>query len=458
MRARSRGTALSMMLAVALSSLSTDSLLAQNLAAPQAAQTQGTSDQNPCESSAGGFAGSAKAVHGLTPTQDGALVYDANQGVCWLADANLAGNPIVRLIMGVPGINPDGTMDYPTALSWVAALNNFDGGRGFLGHSNWQLPDSPLNDSTCSNDNNGGFGVLCTGSALANLYSNGLALTYPDSVVPNFTSWVWPFRNLQPVLYWDADQVNTNNVNGESTFSFNTGLSGSNTTQFNYFHVLPMAPGAIGSPPTGWGIVVPYTSGPAAGKAVYDTHTGITWTLDANLAAQNHFGVTGSTTVSSKHATYTVPLIDRDGAMLFEEVNGSDGVSGWIGGMNASGYAGTNNWTLPQLADLKTLYDDLIIAAGDVRLEALGFVPPFIGLQPGFYWACQRDEDPGDSSQSPCDATLPPPFISNQGIPYQYSYNFSDGFVDTDLETKQFYVMVYYPTPATQPGASPGVP
>ena len=74
-------------------------------------------------------------THGLTPVGRGQIVYDSNQGVCWLADANLAGNPVARQMLGVTGINPDGTMDYPTALNWVNALNSYNSPHGYLGHT-----------------------------------------------------------------------------------------------------------------------------------------------------------------------------------------------------------------------------------------------------------------------------------------------------------------------------------
>jgi hypothetical protein len=89
--------------------------------------------------------------HGLVPADWGLIVYDENQGVCWLANANLAGDPLVRAAMEVAGINPDGTMDYATALLWVDAMNSFDHGHGVLGHNNWQLPSTPQFDPTsCS--------------------------------------------------------------------------------------------------------------------------------------------------------------------------------------------------------------------------------------------------------------------------------------------------------------------
>src|SRR5690349_7450392 len=74
----------------------------------------------------------ARSANGLTPVEAGSVVYDANQGLCWLADANLAGHPEVRAAVplsplnpdgSTPLINPDGAMDYETALNWVGALN-----------------------------------------------------------------------------------------------------------------------------------------------------------------------------------------------------------------------------------------------------------------------------------------------------------------------------------------------
>jgi hypothetical protein len=191
--------------------------IASTAAAQDHTQQRELGGSNPCNNSFPSFTALPEAemlpglnhgasapinTQGLTHTDFGTIVYDSNQGVCWLADANLAANPVIRAQLGVAGINPDGTMDYPTALKWVNALNNYDHGRGFLGHNNWQLPDNPLDDSSCLTFNNGGFGALCTGSALGNLYNVGLARTFPDSVVPHFTNLVWPFRNLQPSLYW----------------------------------------------------------------------------------------------------------------------------------------------------------------------------------------------------------------------------------------------------------------
>jgi len=318
--------------------------------------------------------GQLASSHGLTAVNGSTLVYDANQSVCWLADANLAGNPFVRAQVtlasknpdgSTPLINPDGTMDYQTALNWVNALNSFNGGKGWLNHNNWQLPTNISVDPTCRSQNKGNFGVLCTGSALGNLYNVGLARTYPNSVVPVFLTLVWPLFNLQPGLYW-ADSTDSG---GEKTYSFNTGDKGSNTTKYNFLHVLPVTKTLLGPIPPGAG-VVPYLSGPAAGRAVYDKLSGLSWTLNANLPALENFGVTDTETITSDvdGTSLTVRVINKDGAVLFSTVD-PNATSGWLSSMNGASYAGTNTWALPTIDEMRSLHDDLGMPAGDPRLE-----------------------------------------------------------------------------------------
>jgi hypothetical protein len=55
----------------------------------------------------------------LIPSPDGLTIYDAVLKVNWLANANLAGTAAGKF--GVNNINPDGSMDYPTAVQWLAA-------------------------------------------------------------------------------------------------------------------------------------------------------------------------------------------------------------------------------------------------------------------------------------------------------------------------------------------------
>jgi hypothetical protein len=377
----------------------------------------------------------------LVPQGDG-TVYDAEQNVYWLADSNLAGNPEMRETLGAGlKINPDGSMDYPTALRWVQALNQ----KNYLGHNNWQLPVTPARDRTCSSFNVDNFGAGCTGSALGSLYAIGLGKTFPDSAVPDFSAAIGPFQNVQPSMYWTKDA----NVGGVVTFSFLSNLQAANTTKYNFMHVMATFPGAIaGQAPAGSG-VVPYSNGSARGMAVYDATVpgGRTWILDANLARSNQFGIRGTTGISSRvnNQSLTVPLIDDVGAMRFETAND------WISTLNMSNYAGASSWALPRYADLETLFADLKLSAHDSRLVYRGNVGPFRNLQPFFYWACEREQR--GSSRSACDPALNPP-PNPGGAPMAWSFNFDNGFEGTSLTSKSFYVMVCFPA-STSP-APPG--
>jgi len=434
--------------------------------------------ETPC-----GFAIGGVSSHGLTLVNDGTLVYDANQGLCWLSDANLAGNPFIRAIVplspinpdGVttPLINPDGTMDYQTALNWVDSLNSFNGGNGWLNHHDWQLPTTQNTDVTCSSHNGGNFGALCTGSALGNLYNTGLAISYPNSVMPRFLSVVPPFINLQPGIYWTGTVAPDNT--GIGTFSFNTGDDGANTTNYNFLHVLPMTHDVLGTVAPGGPScsVRPYISGPGAGKAVYDSCTGLSWPLDANLPAHQAFGFNASVTLTShiNGMNVTVPMINRDGAVFFGAISDTTattpcptastpcppGTDNWIVAMNNANFGGSANWVLPagpetgQAGDLDTLFVDLGLPSGDVRLEAFGLIGPFWNLQPGFYWTCERDDTSPANPQGPCDQSLMPGQncpTAPHCAPFEYSFNFDDGFEGTDHPDKHFYVAVYYPAPA----------
>ena len=419
---------------------------------PVSAVAQAGVHETPCGLALGE---AAPGTHGLTSANGGAIIYDANQGLCWLGDANLAGNPVARASVklaptnldgSTPVINPDGTMNYQTALNWVNALNGYNHGEGWLNHNNWQLPTNPAVDKTCTSVNNDNFGVLCTGDAMGNLYNVGLARTYPNSVTPWFFTFVWPFFNLQPGLYWTSDV----NSGSEVTFSFNTGDKGGNTTKYNYFHVLPMTKALLGPVPPGSG-VVPYLSGQGAGRAVYDKTTGYSWTLNANLPAENNFGVTQTTTITSSvdGSVLTIPLVLADGAVYSSAVDPT-ATTGWIASMNAGDYAGTQSWELPSLNDLTNLYSDLSIQVGDPRMEWPLFVGPFWHLQPGFYWGCVRAASNLDSN-GPCDLSQNAPTAPGKTIPMEWSFNFDDGFMGTDGSDKVFYVMVYFPAPSETP-------
>jgi hypothetical protein len=151
-------------------------------------------------------------------------IYDSSLHVTWLANMGLAKTRkfgLGKATSGLTPINQDGSMQYQTAKAWVRRLNQ----RDYLGHSNWTLPitQTPYVDSGCKGENRkggGNFGLGCTKSPLAELYTKMLRLTGPDTAVSIPDATTGPFDDFQPYLYWTADAA-ANNA-GFVTVSFNT--------------------------------------------------------------------------------------------------------------------------------------------------------------------------------------------------------------------------------------------
>jgi hypothetical protein len=388
----------------------------------------------------------AFAAQGLTATTvDGRdVVYDANQNITWLADANFAASPDGQAVLKaahITSVAPSGIMDYPTALRFVQAMNTIPcQGKGYLCHNTWQLPvmiTNPAHDPTCTvhrGFDGTSFGPNCQGSAFGILFYRGLKLDYPSSVAPRLQNSVAALRNLHPALYWSATQ---GGQTGQQTFSFLMGQSGSNTTNFNLLHALAMHRGllpgsSIQSAATG---ISRYASGPAAGVAVYDAASGISWLFDANLAATQPFGALGKVTIPRNpiHNEITMPAIATGGAMHFRAVGA------WLKGLSNSNYAGTNNWVLPELAELETLNAHLGLAPGNTAFIASGSTGPFRNFQPFFYWACPKSA----AGASQCDYGRVLNMRDN--VAMRWCFNFDTGFQGTSQETKRYYVTVYYP-------------
>jgi hypothetical protein len=172
-----------------------------------------------------------QAASSLVPSSDGITVYDTVNNVTWLADFNLPasnrfGIPVcAQTNVGVHVcINPSGSMNYGAAAAWVAAMN----AANYLGHSNWQLPTTPLLDSSCgkTGPNGQSFGFGCTAGALDTIYNN-VGLKPPNTAVPIPPGKTGPFSNVQPYLYWSQSVSSAGTTSGNATFSFATGLAGS---------------------------------------------------------------------------------------------------------------------------------------------------------------------------------------------------------------------------------------
>ncbi|MGO9094684.1 MAG: hypothetical protein ACLQGV_05625 [Bryobacteraceae bacterium] len=394
----------------------------------------------------------ALVVWGLSPlplsaalvlSPDGITVYDTVNNIGWLADANLAATnrftlPLCNASGTQPCVNASGSMSYQAAAAWVQAMN----AANYLGHTNWQLPTTPLADSGCgfTGPTNDSFGFNCAASALGSLYYNGLGLMAPNTAVPIPNNTVGPFSNFQPYLYWS--QTTHPNGTGYGSFSFNSGFQGSNTIP-NFLYVLPMIQGKIPGTPAALGTGLEVNPG---GQTVYDPVTNVTWLANANLGTTNTFGLPPCKGLGDPKL-----CVNQDGAMNWNSA------SQFVANMNAAGYLGQTNWQLPPV-DPACDASYLCVAAdnpfGELFYNQLGLNPgapvvaapniaagPFNNLQPYLYWACQ-----GATIQDTCQTTGP-------ASGFEWSFSFGNGFEGTDVLANDLYVTAYF---VGQPASASG--
>ena len=388
-----------------------------------------------------------EAAGTLVSSSDGLTVYDSANNITWLANANTAatnrfGLPFCDGSGSEPCVNASGSMSYPSAQAWVAAMN----GANYLGHSDWQLPATPLVDKTCplTGPNGGSFGMGCTGSALGSLFYKGLGLKQGATAVPIPADTIGPFHNLQPYLYWS--QVNAGAALGYNTFSFVTGWVGANTNP-HVMYALPMIPGKLsGTPPASGKTLQPS----ADGQTVYDPVSNVTWAANANLAASNAFGLPSCDAPGiAKICVYSDGAMSWDSAIqLVANMNAAN---------NGAGYLGQKNWELPPIDPNcngwncsspqnpmgELFYGQLGLVEGMPAVATPNVaVGPFQLVQPYLYWSCQAA-----SLGAVCSGDLPAPKFS-------WSFSFGNGFEGTDLFQNELYVTAYFPgarTPASGP-------
>jgi uncharacterized protein (TIGR03437 family) len=382
-------------------------------------------------------------LRGATPFQvsaDGLTVYDTANNVTWLADANMAAS----IRFGLPlctgnsergtCINPSGSMNYQSASAWVQGMNLSN----FLGHTNWQLPTTPLTDRTCGrigpDGNNFGFG--CTAGALAYLY-NQMGLQSPSTAVPVPSNTLGPFSNVQPYLYWSASD-GASASQGHATFSFATGWQGANTLP-NFLYLWPMVRGKLAGTPAASGTGLQINPG---GQTVYDPMTDITWLANANVAATNRFGL----------ALCTDPLtpamcVAVEGSMTWASA------AQLVANMNSTAYLGQTKWEAPTIDSgcpgfncvgnqnpMGNLYYNQLafkqgmsaVAVPDSAGGQWFAGAPFKHLQPYLYWSCV-----GARIQDPCQGAGP-------AAGFEESYSFGSGFQGTDLIGNNLYATAYF--------------
>ncbi len=372
---------------------------------------------------------------GLTISPDGKTVNDSANGINWLADANLAasnrfGLPLCNGANDTTAcVNASGSMSYQAALAWVAAMNTAN----YQGHSNWQLPTTPLSEGGCSflGPQSNSFGWNCTASAMGSLYYTALGFSAPATTVPIPANTVGPFSNFQPYLYWSqSNDVQTGN--GYYTFSFNSGFKGSNTIP-NFLYVLPMVAGKLAGTAAASGQSLQVNPG---GQTLYDPVANVTWLANANLAASNSLGLSTCTAPGKPQL-----CVNADGAMNWNSA------SQFIANMNAANYLGQANWQLPPIDAAcggyncagngspmgELFYGQGGLSAGSpIAATPYISVGPFHNLQPYLYWSCQ-----GTSVTGACQSAGPAPN-------FEWSFSFGNGFEGTDLLQNDLYATAYY--------------
>jgi hypothetical protein len=128
---------------------------------------------------------------------DGRAVYDEEFDITWVADGRLAlDEPFDLTINSVDASDADhpiassGRMTWDNAHLWIAAMN----AASYLGASDWRLPVTLLEDTTCDSSSGGGTGKNCEGSEMGHLF-NVQGVTDQSQA---------PFFNVQSIRYWSG--------------------------------------------------------------------------------------------------------------------------------------------------------------------------------------------------------------------------------------------------------------
>lgn len=182
--------------------------------------------------------GSNPADAALVPQLGGAVVYDSDLDISYVADANLALSNLLGLSTGSYPIHPNdsttvygglittfGGMSYSGALYYIDAMN----AANYLGFNDWRLSDTLVPDATCTSASPAtGFG--CTGSELGHLFHIGLGATAGTSVlVTGDPTELAKFSNLLNAstgsMYWTGLDYN-GDPNSAYFFRYDNGNQG----------------------------------------------------------------------------------------------------------------------------------------------------------------------------------------------------------------------------------------
>lgn len=144
-----------------------------------------------------GFASSVPAQ--LLSRAGGAMVYDTEQNITWLADANYSATQYKQSCGKLGSV--DGKMPWPEAMRWA---NNLV----YAGYSNWRLPKTPPVDLSCDEkDPVGAYGYHCTGGEMGHLFygvnEHGLGGQAGQSIMRTHNANYSLFSNFSSFgVYW----------------------------------------------------------------------------------------------------------------------------------------------------------------------------------------------------------------------------------------------------------------
>lgn len=124
----------------------------------------------------------------------GTMIYDSDQDITWLADANYAAT-LYETSCGEKGVE-DGRMGNPSAQEMVKNMR-------FGGYTDWRLPVTEEVDETCQVQSvTGSSSYDCTGGEMGSLFYNALGGKAKHRLTQTHNSNYSKFRNVQSGTYW----------------------------------------------------------------------------------------------------------------------------------------------------------------------------------------------------------------------------------------------------------------
>ena len=150
----------------------------------------------------------------LITSSDGNMVYDTDNDVTYLSNANTV------YTSGYDTSNV-GRLSWANANAWINYINGLNGGIGYLGYNNWRLPTAINSDgSSCSSS-------PCTqDTELAHLY-------YSESVSHASPG---PFSNIQTDAYWTSTLASSA-IQYAWTFDYLTGIQTTKLASANFYTI-----------------------------------------------------------------------------------------------------------------------------------------------------------------------------------------------------------------------------